>query len=255
MFLAALIVCALRYVSVAAVSCDEYDASKISVVTFDCFAAMMNLEDSLLRNVKQIVPYLSDGQVSQLVTSWINGYGSYGGKTFDESVTGQYPFLWVTATNLDKASHDMGLHFSSEEFDALVKCWGDLIPWDGTQETMEILAENNFTLAALSNGDTDTLTRAVSIFGLKFEYIFSSDFPDVGAFKTVPTIYTQTLAATGLTEYNILHIAGAPGDGWGARNAGFFSGLVYADPQDKDLKPCFLLKNITELPAILGIEQ
>lgn len=42
----------------------------------------------------------------------------------------------------------------------------------------------------------------------------------VGAFKTVPTIYTQTLAATGLTEYNILHIAGAPNDGWGARNAG-----------------------------------
>ena len=137
-----------------------------------------------MRNVKDIVPYLSDSQVSDLVTKWINAYGSYGDKSFDESITGPYPFVWVTSTNLDKVSHDMGLHFSPEEFDALVKSWGDLIPWDGTQETMEILAANNFTLAALSNGDTDTLTRAVSIFGpnAPFKYIFSSDFPEVGRF-------------------------------------------------------------------------
>jgi hypothetical protein len=39
--------------------CSEFDPSQIKLVTFDVFAALMDLESSLLRNVAQTLPTLS----------------------------------------------------------------------------------------------------------------------------------------------------------------------------------------------------
>lgn len=146
----------------------------------------------------------------------------------------------------------MKLNLNSDQFELLINSWGNLIPWDGTNDVLTKLYQANFSLATLSNGDVGTLTNAVKIFDqVKMTYIFSSDFP-IGAFKSASVMYNQLLTTPKFTEEQVLHIAGAPIDGKGARDYGLFAGLVYNQPIPSN-KPCFLLNNITDLLTIMGL--
>mmetsp|Transcript_22981 Transcript_22981/g.33594 ORF Transcript_22981/g.33594 Transcript_22981/m.33594 type:complete len:259 (+) Transcript_22981:108-884(+) len=234
-------------------ACPSYNASKIKLVTFDCFAALMAWEDSMFASVAEVLPYLSTNDVHTLVTKWENAYGAATNSVFEEGVTGAFPFSWHISNSLKDIIRDMGLDISRDEFDALVKCWGKLTPWENTQETLEILADANYTIGALSNGDYYTLATAVSIFHtpVEFSHIFSSDFP-AGVFKPQPAIYEPT-KHIGFEVEEILHVAGGGNDASGARDAGLFSALLHKPPKDGKTEPCFVLNDITELPAVLGL--
>lgn len=87
---------------------------------------------------------------------------------------------------------------------------------------------------------------------VSFSYIFPSDFP-VGSFKPDSAMYHQVQSTTGITYENMLHVAGANIDGWGARKAGLYSALTSLVPYPHLPLPCFLLKDITDVPAVLGL--
>lgn len=250
----------LRFLHVAtlisftkSLSCSEFDPSKITLVTFDVFAALMDTPTSLTKSVSFILPRLSPPEVDQFVNSWLSAYGSYAGTVFNESVTGQQPFQWMLNTTLIQIDHDMSLNLTSEESGALVAAWGDLIPWPATTETLTQIYSANFSVAPLSNGDSGTLANAVSVFypSVVMSYIFSSDFPSAGSFKPNYRMYEQVLAGSGRDIHQVLHVAGAPQDAYGARDYGLFSALVYNKPIPGPNKPCFVFQNITELTAVL----
>ncbi len=50
---------------------------------------------------------------------------------------------------------------------------------------------------------------------------------------------------------HVMHVAGSGIDGFGARSYGLFNTLLY-DHADPGPQPCFVLSNITQLPAVLG---
>lgn len=197
---------------------------------------------------------MTSSQVSTLCSKWENAYGSYAGTVFDESVTGPSPFQWMLKTTLDSILKDMNLSVTDEEYAALIAAWGKLIPWTGTQGVLEQLYNANFTIGALSNGDKGTLGAAMTVFepNVKFSYLFSSDFP-VGSFKPDAAMYNQVLYGQGYTAEQILHVAGASSDGWGARKAGLYSALLRSPRYPLPPYPCFLLDDITDLPAVLGL--
>mmetsp|Transcript_8545 Transcript_8545/g.14169 ORF Transcript_8545/g.14169 Transcript_8545/m.14169 type:complete len:256 (+) Transcript_8545:35-802(+) len=233
-------------------ACPTYDASKIKMVTFDCFAALMAWEDSMMKNIAEIMPELSDSEVSDLMYAWEYAYGKAADTIFDEGLTGQFPFSWHISTQLNAIAPGLNLDISRSQFDLLVKSWGNLTPWPNTQETLEILQNANITIAALSNGDHKTLRSAMQIFKLPvvFTHVFPSDFP-VGAFKPQKDIYLQALNV-GYTQEEILHVAGGSTDASGARAAGFFSALLHKESTDSP-EPCFVLDDISGVPAILGL--
>lgn len=88
--------------------------------TFDAFAALMDLTTSLNINVAEILPALTQSQAQTLVESWANCYGSYEGQTFDESITGPSPFLWMLDTCLNSTCMEMDLTLTSEESNELI---------------------------------------------------------------------------------------------------------------------------------------
>lgn len=87
---------------VVALDCSTFDPEKIELITFDVFAALMDLYTSLYRNVAKLVPSLSQSQVKELVDVWVGKYGVYAGKAFSANQTdGQEPFYYVTSHNLE----------------------------------------------------------------------------------------------------------------------------------------------------------
>ena len=95
--------------------------------------------DSMRDNVAGILPYLSSSQVNDLVSKWESSYGANQGRVFDESQSGADAFSWSISTDLKGILDGMGITVTRDEYDALVKSWGQLTPWKGTQEA---LAEN-----------------------------------------------------------------------------------------------------------------
>lgn len=67
-------------------------------------------------------------------------------------------------TTLTSILAQMEISTTDEQFEELILGWSNLIPWPGTEDVLTQLYEANFKIAALSNGDRDTLTRAMQIF-------------------------------------------------------------------------------------------
>jgi len=241
--------------SSSGLDCSSFDASNITLITFDVFAALMDTSSSLTVSTAQILPRLSSDEVDTFVNTWLSDYGSYAGQIFDEDITGPQPFQWMLNTTLTQINVDMSLDLSQYEFESLIDAWGDLTPWPGTTATLGKMAAANFTLAPLSNGDSGTLATAMKVFNpmVTFGFIFSSDFPNAGSFKPDYRMYAQVPKLSEINPLNYLHVAGAPSDARGAREYGIYSALVYNHPIPGQYYPCFVLNNITDLLNIFGI--
>jgi len=65
-------------------NCDTFDPKKIKLVTFDVFAALMDLTSSLNENIANILPDLTKDEVQSFTEQWVSGYSNYAGYVFDE---------------------------------------------------------------------------------------------------------------------------------------------------------------------------
>ncbi len=73
----------------SALDCSAFDRSKIQLVTFDVFAALMDSSTSLADNIASLIPLgsLSADVIEQIKNEWINKYASFAGKAFTPSET------------------------------------------------------------------------------------------------------------------------------------------------------------------------
>lgn len=180
-----------------------------------------------------------------------------GNHTFSLTETGGVePFQYVTNTSLVALIHSMQLAIpvDSPAFVDLLACWSQLQPWPGVASTLAAVAHAGIRVAPLSNGAAYILKQAwISAFpSIPLHEVFSSDWP-VGAFKPQPAMYQQLLTNTGLAPSQVLHVAGAPIDAQGGRQAGVYTALAWNAPLP-GLPPCFVLANITSLVQVLQLE-
>jgi 2-haloalkanoic acid dehalogenase type II len=235
-------------------SCSDFNPKTVKLITFDVFAALMDLETSLIASATKILPKIGSYTIKTLVQTWEGAYGDYAGTVFNETITGPEPFQWMLTTTLTTTLSHMCLSVTDVQFNALVKAWGDLTPWVNTKESLTKLYNAGYEIGALSNGDHNVLNTALQVFlpEVKFTHIFSSDFP-VGSFKPDIAMYNQIESTTNFTASQHLHVAGAQIDGWGARQAGRFSALLDLTAYPEEPYPCFLLADITGVPPIFGL--
>lgn len=222
----------------------------------------------MIRNVAKILPNMAASDVNSLVLQWEYAYADKANSVFKEEETGAFPFSHLISTSLASIAKSMNVALTRSQFSDLVQSWGALTPWKGTQETLEILANANITLGTISNGDRYTLQSAMSVFKppVSIKHIFVSDFP-IGAFKPQPEMYYQALTV-GFKADEVIHVAGGSTDASGARDGGLFSAYLQAHVNPFEAKrklsgsnatqsntaPCFVLNDISELPAILGLK-
>lgn len=239
----------------AILNCSLFDPKQIEIITFDVFAALMDTPESLLATVGSLLPTLNNNQTMQFIDDWITVYGNYFGMTFNNQTQLPQPFPWVIRKGLVFALTNAGLYAQNPQgsptFEQLALAWSKLTPWDDTLQTLQTLQNAGFKVAALSNGDKQTLTNATNVFlpNLQVDYVFSSDYP-VGVFKPNARIYAQVQP---YVHYNMeahLHVAGSSIDALGARSFGIFAALVDEEPMP-GVQPCFLIKSLSDLIPIL----
>jgi FMN phosphatase YigB (HAD superfamily) len=205
-------------------------------------------------NIEIILPQLNSTQVDNIVNDWMGEYGYYFGDTFNATTQTPEPFTWVIRTGLTKILTTYGLideiPTGSPVFEDLCASWGHLTPWSGTVQALQKL-QTRYKIAALSNGDRNTLVTATSVFfpTLAMNGWYSSAYP-VGAFKPAPQIYAQLAEEYGIDR--VVHVAGSAIDAFGARSYGLFNALLQDTPM-KGPQPCWPLKDITYLPAVFGL--
>lgn len=244
----------------AAVDCAAFDLRNVKLITFDVFAALMDTPTAL-RNAgyAALGSELGASGVDALVTCWIADYASYAGKTFNATLHGTTPFVWVSRDGLAKCLAQAGALDAhppgSAAFEALAgSAWRQLTPWPGTGEVLERL-NRRWPLATLSNGDAATLrvaTRAAfEPAGVTFSTHYSSDDP-VMAFKPHPAMYAPAVAAAGGDPAGVLHVAGGAADAAGARAAGIPTVLLRASAAGTTASPCWELADISQLEQAIG---
>lgn len=241
---------------------DTFDASKIRLVSFDVFGALMLTEDSMLDKIAQILGEANAPSVKPLLEAWFKAYiGEFGSDFSKYNVEyHSHPFLTVITKSLTKILQDLTLSVDEATHSKLLAVWGDLSPRLSAAHTLKQLTNNGIQIALLSNGDTETLERAYAHIWDGYAsseippvVIFSSDAP-VLAFKPHANIYAQVLQPP-LQPEQYLHVAGGLTDAVGARRSGFFSvlsseeafktskGASVAD----DTQPCFVVSDLKDL--------
>jgi FMN phosphatase YigB (HAD superfamily) len=243
----------------AQLPCSSLDASRIRLVTFDVFAALMDTLPSLKADLGSIAPFLTSAQVGVIIKNWVHDYGAVQGQAFTRAQTGgAEPFPFFFQRSLAASLASLGLTdripTGSTLFLDMYRSWGNLAPRPATLDALRAVAGSGRLVAALSNGDTDTLHRAmapIAARGVAIQQPFSSDWP-VGSFKPHGSMYDQIFANGTYAYDEVLHVAGAPTDAQGARRYGMFAGLSYNKPLQQD-PPCAWFKTLADVVTFLNI--
>ena len=140
--------------------CPEFNASKIRLITFDVFGALMTTSVNLRRAVESALPALSPSVASQIAGDMLSFYASYmddGGFVFNSSIESPQPFVWVTRKGLENAfssrAPTCGANCSpgSIAFEQLANsAWGNLTPYADVVPAL-VKISSRFEIGVLSN--------------------------------------------------------------------------------------------------------
>lgn len=154
-----LVILLLAAVDAEVLDCHTFNASKIELITFDVFAALMDLFPSLERNVGHLLPTLQPSLVQAVVYDWVSFYGSLAGRQFNPMQTNnEEPFVWMARTGLvwntrlfkaycqvkliERRNLTKLIPINGTLFNSLLGVWGNLVPWNNTVMVVSRLAKH-----------------------------------------------------------------------------------------------------------------
>jgi len=195
---------------------------EFQLITFDLFAALMDVDSSLYPTVVEVV---GKDKADAFVGAWYNQL--YGNLLISSSIVPGEGYLVDYRTNLFQAItyaiKSLGLNVSSEDQQKLVKIWfTGLIPWKDTASALSQIKSKGYQIAVLSNGGVAQIQSLVKVLekqNVTFDHIFGSDLAQ--AYKPSTKFYALPLNITGLPMSAIAHVPGSMFDAFGAKLFGY----------------------------------
>lgn len=186
-----------------------------SLITFDVYTALFDIENSLTPLVNEKLHPIPDGL--SFVRAWRRKQLEY---ALISNSLGQPRISFDTLTQ--RALDDTLARFRLEIEDAsrisLLDIWRKLQPWPEASDVLNRLKARGYALGLLSNGDTELLQALLAKLPPVIDHIFSSE--QAGFYKPHPGIYALPLKSLNLKANEILHVAGSPTDVLGTKAAG-----------------------------------
>jgi len=217
---------------------------KYRQVTFDLYAALVDLEGSLVPKLEKVI-----GNTDQdLVTVFRNWRASQGYFLLinNSLAEPQRDYDSITLMCLDYALQKAGLKVSMAGKRELVDAWTTLKLWPEAKSVLIEVKRRGYPIGILSNGDTKMIAKVIEGFEVPFDHIFAAD--QAGAFKPDPRVYDLPLNKLKLKGKELLHVAGTVHDFIGTKAAGIVcawsnrAGDAVLDPTHA---PDFIFKDLT----------
>lgn len=190
--------------------------TKPELVTFDVYAALLDIEGTLVSVVADALN-ITGTDATPLVRLWR-------AKQLERAATSnslggpRTSFRDCTAMALDYVARRHGLEISQALRQNLCAAWDRLTPWPDAVQAIADLKARGIKTAVLSNGDQDMLEAVVAHIKAPFDHVLSSE--TCGVYKPHPDIYALPETILGVPTEATIHVAGSANDVLGAKAFG-----------------------------------
>ena len=226
--------------------------SLVRAITFDMYGTLLDLEASFAPGLTQFLRTKGCGRDgAEVVQVW---EATYLRESMVDTMLGRgrTPFESIRRECLHQVLSKLGVAHTSEEVEDLLTTKATVSLYPDVQEGLLAL-RNSYTLAVLSNGDLNSLERAVANLSIPVDRVISVE--QVGVYKPHSAVYGYAAEHLGLSPNQILHVAAHPWDVRGAKAFGLLG--VYLDRDnvpygESSFQADLEISNLTELAGRLG---
>jgi 2-haloacid dehalogenase len=192
----------------------------VHAITFDMYGTLLDLEASFVPGIGRFLQAKgSTGDAAELVRFW---EASYLRESMVDTMLGhdRTSFERLRRACLSQVLSRLGVSHTADDVEGLLTNEAQISLFPDVREGLQALRER-YTLAVLSNGDLDSLERAVTGLSIPVERVISAE--QAGAYKPHQAVYSCAMQQLGLEKEQILHVAAHGWDIRGAKAFGFGS--------------------------------
>ena len=190
-------------------------ADRHTLITFDVYSALFDIESSLVPPVKTALG--ADGDALELVRNWRRKQMEW--VLISNSLGGaRLTFESITRRALDDSLARARRNLPEPVRADLAAVWRTLRPWPEAAPVLQEVKDRGYVVGWLSNGDEAMLRALLPLLPPVVDHVFSTE--QAGHYKPHPSVYALPLRALRLKASDVLHVAGSITDVIGAKAAG-----------------------------------
>ncbi len=197
----------------------------VRAITFDMYGTLLDLLASFASGFDEFLKAKRfPGSADDVVQAWETTYLH---ESNVDSLLGRprTPFEVVRRVTLSQLFHKLKIAHTKDDIEELVttKATPTLFP-DVKEHLARLQAQGKYQMSVLSNGDLESLERAVSGLGIPVHRTISAE--QAGYYKPHSGVYQHAIKELGLPGEQVLHVAAHAWDIRGARAAGMAGAYI-----------------------------
>ena len=197
----------------------------VRAITFDMYGTLLDLVASFASGFDEFLKAKGyPGSANDVVQAWETTYLHE--SNVDSLLGGpRTPFEVVRRVTLSQLFHKLKIAHTKDDIEQLVttKATPTLFP-DVKEHLTRLQAQGKYQMSVLSNGDLESLDRAVSGLGIPVDRAISAE--QAGYYKPHSGVYQHAIKELGLPGEQVLHVAAHAWDIRGARAAGMAGAYI-----------------------------
>ena len=224
--------------------------TKPSLVTFDVYMALLDIQGGLARYVAETF-VLEQARAAAFVKEW-RAQQMLRAASSNSLARGHTSFSDCTHMALKYVCTRNGMDLKGDKADTLVSAWDRLPPWPEADAALAVIRNSGVEIAVLSNGDQDMLEAVATQFKTPFDHVLSAQ--SAGHYKPHPSVYALPEKHLGCARDEVLHVAGSSNDVLGAIAYGLkciWSNRNDDAVLDPQFAPTATVTNLSEAAALV----
>ena len=195
----------------------------VRAITFDMYGTLLDLAASLDPGFNEFLTVRGyPGRAGEVVQAWEAAY------LFESNVDSflgrpRTPFEVVRRVTLSQLFFKLKIDHTEDDIEELVTTKATPTLFPDVKENLTRL-KGKYHLSVLSNGDLDSLERAVGALGIPVDRVISAE--QAGYYKPHAGVYQHAVKELGMPGAQVLHVASHAWDVRGARKVGMAGAYV-----------------------------
>ncbi len=195
----------------------------VRAITFDMYGTLLDLEASFASGFAEFLNAKGHpGGAGEVVRAWESAYLHE--SNVDSLLGGpRTPFEVVRRVSLSQLFFKLKIDHTKDDIERLVTTMATPALFPDVKENLARL-RGRYRMSVLSNGDLESLDRAVSGLGIPVDRAISAE--QAGHYKPHAGVYQHAIKELGLPAGQVLHVAAHAWDIRGARAAGMTGAYI-----------------------------